>query len=107
MAVKWTINLGCVLGLQFHDSKTVWPCMQLVFLSIELDSVAMEARLSVEKLKFLSSTLQIWQVKSICFLKELQKLVGFLQFCSQVIPRSRTFIHHLIDFSMKFSSPFQ
>src|SRR5882672_1971631 len=39
-------------------------------------------------------------------LKELQELVGFLQFCAQVIPHGRTFIHGLINFSMTFPDNF-
>ena len=32
--------------------------------------------------------------------------MGFLQFTSQVIPLSRSFLRHLFDFSSKFNSPF-
>ena len=39
-------------------------------------------------------------------MREVQELVGFLQFSSQVIPHSRAFIRRLIDFSSKFSTPF-
>ena len=41
-----------------------------------------------------------------CSLREIQELVGFLQFCVQVIPYALTFIRRLINFSMTFWSDF-
>jgi len=98
--------LGDQLGLRFQDSKTVWPCTSLEFLGIELDSVAMEARLPADKLAFLHELLASWSSKVSATLKETQELVGFLQFTSQVIPYSRSFLRRIIDFLTKFRSPF-
>jgi Reverse transcriptase-like len=95
------------LGLIFQDSKTIWPATQIEFLGLELDSVAMEAHLPHDKLIFLKSLLQEWSVKQIACLQEIQELAGFLQFVSQVIPCSQSFLHRIINFSMKFHSPFQ
>jgi hypothetical protein len=106
-AVEWVMGLGRELGLVFQDSKTVWPTTQIEFLGLELDSVAMEARLPPDKLVFLKTLLQHWSVKRFAGLKEVQELAGFLQFVSQVIPCSRSFLRRIIDFSMKFRSPFQ
>jgi len=66
----------------------------------------MEARLPKEKLEFLQSYLQDWQACSHCMLRDVQELAGFLQFCAQVVPHSRTFIRGLINFSMTFSNKF-
>lgn len=106
-AVEWVMGLGRALGLCFQDAKTVWPSTCIDFLGLELDSVAMEARLPPDKLQYLRELLQIWARKHSATLRETQELVGFLQFCSQVIPRSRTYIRRLIDFSMNFTSSFQ
>ena len=106
-AVEWVMGLGRELGLVFQDSKTVWPATQIEFLGLELDSVAMEARLPPDKLVFLKSLLQDWSVKRLACLREVQELAGFLQFVSQVIPCSRSFLRRIIDFSMRFQSPFQ
>ncbi len=105
-AVTWIQELGTQLGLQFQESKTVRPCTALEFLGLELDSAKMEARLPMPKLRFLRELLMAWEFKRTCTLRELQELVGFLQFSSQVIPASRTFIRRLIDFSMSFTCPF-
>ena len=105
-AVEWVMGLGKELGLIFQDSKTVWPCTHLEFLGLELDSTTMEARLPVDKLIFLQDLLHSWSAKQTCALLELQELLGFLQFTSQVIPCSRSFLCRLFDFSVKFNSPF-
>ena len=96
--------LGQNLGLSFQDSKTVWPCTHIEFLGLELDSVSMEARLPVDKLTYLKELLAYWLTKHSASLVEVQELVGFLQFASQVIPQSRSCC--LIDFSSKFRSQF-
>jgi len=36
----------------------------------------------------------------------VQEIIGYLQFCAQVVPHGRTFIRGLINFSMKFPSDF-
>jgi hypothetical protein len=105
-AVEWVMGLGKELGLNFQDTKTVWPCTRLEFLGLELDSTTMEARLPIDKLIWLQDLLHSWSAKRTCTLLELQELLGFLQFTSQVIPLSRSFLRRLFDFSSKFSSPF-
>ena len=106
-AVEWVMGLSHELGLVFQDSKTVWPTTQIEFLGLKLDSVAMEAHLLLDKLVFLRPLLQDCSVKWLACLWEVQELAGFLQFVPQVIPCSQSFLCHIIDFSMKFQSPFQ
>ena len=101
------MGLGHDLGLVFQDSKTVCSTTQIKFLGLKLDSIAMEAHLPSNKLVFLKLLLQEWSIKCVACLLEVQELVGFLQFVSQVIPCSCSFLHHIINFSMKFCSPFQ
>ncbi|TFY57507.1 hypothetical protein EVJ58_g6982 [Rhodofomes roseus] len=106
-AVDWVMALGDSLGLRFQHNKTVRPCTSLEFLGLELDSVAMEARLPHDKLSYLrDDLLPHWSAKHRCTLHELQELIGFLQFTTQVIPHSRAFIQRLIDFSRTFRSPY-
>src|SRR5882724_11497590 len=87
VAVIWIENIGKSLGL-------------------ELDSAAMEALLPQDKLTHLCSYLLYWKSHSCCSLKDLQELIGFLQFCVQVIHHGHTFIRGLINFSMMFKSDF-
>jgi hypothetical protein len=105
--VEWVMGLGCDLGLVFQNSKMVWPTTQIEFLGLELDLVSMEARLPPDKLLFLRSLLHEWSVKHVACLQKVQELAEFLQFVSQVVPCSRSFLHCIIDFSIKFYSLFQ
>lgn len=68
--------------------------------------MSMEARLSHEKLQILRNLLQEWRQRTHYTLRELQEVTGFLQFASQVIPASRTFLRSLYDFGTTFESPF-
>lgn len=101
-AVQWVMALGRCLGLRFQDSKTVWPCHVIEFLGLILDSLKMEARLPEDKLEFLENLLSVWQGKKHCTLAEASELSGFLQFCSQVVPCSRTFMRRIFDFTASF-----
>ncbi len=103
-AIEWIMALGRQLGLEFQDSKTVWPCTALEFLGLELDTDAMEARMPADKLAYLGNLLTSWRQKQSCQLRELQSLIGFLQFAAQVIPHARAFIRRLMDFAATFRS---
>jgi hypothetical protein len=105
-AVEWVMSLGAELGLSFQLSKTIWPTQVIEFLGLILDSLHMEACLPEFKLELLCKLLGTWASKTTCTLHEAQQLSGYLQFCSQVIPHSRIFLHHLFDFEAKFSSAF-
>jgi Reverse transcriptase (RNA-dependent DNA polymerase) len=105
-AISWCQSLGEQLGLIFQQEKTILPCTSLEYLGLEIDTLAMEARLPPDKLDYLREILDSAIMASTMTLRQLQELIGFLQFASQVIPHSRAFIRRLIDFSMTFSSPF-
>lgn len=104
-AVHWIQGLGKQLGLVFQDEKTVWPSTKVEYLGLTIDSAAMEASLPEDKLLYLRDLLDSWSRKHSCHLTEVQKLLGFLQFCSQVIPHSCVFLHRITQFSTTFKTP--
>ncbi|PIL25946.1 hypothetical protein GSI_11700 [Ganoderma sinense ZZ0214-1] len=104
-AVEWTMALGEELGLEFQGNKTIFPMTCLDFLGLDLDTDAMEARMPADKLRWLGELLSAWEDKRTCRLRELQALIGFLQFAAHVVPHARAFIRRLIEFSMTFPSP--
>ncbi|KAF7345311.1 Integrase/recombinase xerD [Mycena sanguinolenta] len=105
-ALTWLRGLVRFLGLSLQDKKTEGPSTCLEMLGIELDSIAMEARLPAEKLAYLSEVLHVWRGKTHCSLRELQEFTGYLIFCSQVIPHSRAFLQSLFDFAASFKSSY-
>lgn len=104
--MKWMLALGKALGLSFQEEKIDGLATEIEFLGLELDSIAMEARLPQAKLDILRDLLSSWQNKSYSSLTELQELTGYLQFVSQVIPTSRAFLHHAFHFMTSFTSAF-
>jgi len=104
--VNWVEELMGELSLSFQMKKTVRPTTSLEFLGLELNSSAMEAHLPIDKLDYLQETLVNCGRPQCCSLRNLQELIGYLQFCMQVIPHGCTFIHGLINFSMTFPSDF-
>lgn len=88
------------LGVPMEPKKTEGPTTCLIYLGIELDSIAMEARLGVKRMDALRSLLSIWGAKTDATLHELQCLIGILSFASQVIRPGRTYLRRIIDFSI-------
>ena len=97
-AIDWIEDTAKMLGLSFQLKKTVRPTTCVEFLGLELDSESIGARLPTDKLTYLRETLINWMTCSQCSLKELQEIIGYLQFCTQVVPHGRTFIRGLINF---------
>src|SRR5262249_54335666 len=60
-ALSWACALAECLGLRFQWTKVEGPSTSLPFLGIQLDSAAMEARLTTDKLDYLVSLLTTWR----------------------------------------------
>ena len=57
----------------------------------------MEARIPAEKINRLSLLIQQFENKHSCTLKELQSLIGSLNFACKVDPPGRPFLQRMID----------
>lgn len=77
--------------------KMEGPSTSLTFLGIQLDTVAMQASLPINKLTRLRQELAEWDNKESCTRKQLQHLIGVLQFAIKVVPQGRPFVRRLID----------
>lgn len=94
------------LGVPLAPSKIVGPTTRLVFLGIELDTIAMEARLPAEKLSRLRSSIHTWQGRKSCTKRELLSLIGDLQHASSVVSPGRTFLRRMIQTSTIGKKPY-
>ena len=85
--------------------KTMGPSSVLCFARRELDTEKMEARLPEEKLgKYVTLIYEFLKRKKVA-LKEMQSLIGLLNFtCSVVIP-GRTFLRRMINFTVGVNRP--
>ena len=83
------------LGVPLADDKIAGPATSLVFLGIELDTIRMEARLPDDKLKKLTQELQTWAARKCCKRKDLEHLLGVLNFACTVLPAGRSFLRRM------------
>ena len=73
------------------------PATKLIFLGIEIDTLDMVIRIPEEKIVALKNTLVEVLDKTKITLRDLQSLVGTLNFCSKAIPAARTFNRRFCD----------
>jgi hypothetical protein len=85
------------LGFAIAWDKVEGPATELMFLGVEIDSVAGEFRLPVKKLEkfkeLVSDTMLMRQIS----LKRLQALAGKLNWASSVVRGGRTYLRRILD----------
>ena len=92
--------------LPIKSSKTVHPTTTLNFLGLELDTVKFEIRLPEDKLVTLRTEVQKLITQRSATLRQLQSLIGMLNFSCQVVPPGRTFLRRLINLTIGLKKPF-
>lgn len=91
------LRLCAELGVPMAADKTEGPTTCLTFLGIELDTAAMEARLSAQRLLELQQLTELWARKETASVKELQSLAGLLNFACKVVRPGRFFLRRIIN----------
>ena len=92
-------------GVPVAEDKTVEPTKILTFLGIEFDTLAMELRLPNEKLVELKHTLELFVQSKKVTLRQLQSLIGLLNFACQIVSPGRAFCRRLIDATCNIRKP--
>lgn len=93
------------IGVPIKQEKTENACQVITFMGLELDSINMVARLPVEKLNKLRVLLTQYAKARKIKLKDLQSLLGLLNFCCSVVVPGRAFLRRLIDLTKKVTRP--
>jgi len=93
------------LNIPLASHKTVYPTTSLTFLGIKLDTVARLASLPREKLSKCHLAIAELQKSSSTTLRNLQSIIGVLQFASSVIRPGRCFLRRLYDATLGKSIP--
>ena len=102
-------NFQCMLetcstaGVPVEAKKSEGPTTSLVFLGIEIDTVAMQLRLPQDKLDRLRETVAVWRGRTDCRKRELMSLIESVSHACKVIKQGRAFFRRLIDLSECFS----
>jgi hypothetical protein len=89
------------LGVPIASEKTEGPTTCLTFLGIELDTVAMEARLPPARLLELQQLVDVWVSKSTASISEIESLHGTLQWACGVVRPGRFYLRRLIAHSSR------
>lgn len=93
------------LGVPLAPEKLEGPAQCLTYIGIEFDTILMEARLPPDKLSKARSKIQDALGKAKITLKELQSIIGLLNFCNKVVRPGRAFLRRLINLTIGVSNP--
>lgn len=93
------------LGIPIAPEKTCGPATSMSFAGIELDSILLEARLPLDKIEKCVSLISEFCRRKKVTLKEIQSLVGLLNFACSVIRPGRAFLRRLIDLTVGVRMP--
>ena len=99
------LSLCAYLGVPMAPEKTVGPENVLAFAGIELDTLRMEARLPRDKTEKCKTLVSTFLRRKKVTLREIQSLVGLLNFACSVVVPGRAFLRRLIDLTRGVKSP--
>ncbi|CAG2250747.1 unnamed protein product [Mytilus edulis] len=105
VALNTFLTLSKTLGVPIKDEKTQLPTTCIIIYGIEIDSRAMVARLPKDKIAKILGLLNIFKVKKKVILRELQSLLGLLNFACSVVVPGRAFLRRLFDLTIGHSCP--
>ena len=100
------ISMCTDVGIPIAEDKTFSANTFMSFVGISLCSLTMEASLPEDKLRQCQNMLRTFLSRNSCRLRQLQSLLGFLNFCCSVITCGRAFLRRLIDLTMGISKPY-
>ena len=93
------------LGFQINYNKITMPCTKLVFLGITIDATEGTLSLPDAKISDLSGLIKIIMKSKRASKKQLERLVGKMNFACQAIRGGRTFLRRIIDRMSKLKRP--
>ncbi|VDI41983.1 Hypothetical predicted protein [Mytilus galloprovincialis] len=105
IALNTFLALAEKLGVPIKDEKTQTPTTCITIYGIEIDSQSMIARLPQDKIEKVLGLLTKFKVKRKVTLRELQSLLGLLNFACSVIVPGRAFLRRLFDLTLGHTCP--
>lgn len=86
------------LGVQEATNKVVCPSSKVAFLGIWFDTVNMTMEVTPERLIEIRELTRVWLLKRSATLKEVQSLIGKLNFVAKCVKPARVFIGRMLTF---------
>ena len=99
------LNLAKELAIPINTSKTFKSSTTMTVHGIEIDTVSMITRLPLDKLLRLRQLLVDFSKKRKATLREIQSVVGLLNFACMVVVPGRPFLRRLINLTRGVSAP--
>lgn len=96
-ALQRLLEILRLLGFHINYSKISGPAQKLIFLGVLIDTVEMTLSLPNEKLSDFNLLLRSFQTKRRASKRQLESLIGSLNWASQVIQGGRPFLRRIID----------
>lgn len=93
------------IGVPIKMEKTQAPTTNIVIYEIEVDSVNMECRLPVDKIQKIQDKLHLFKKCKKVTLKDMQSIIGLLNFAFSVKVPGRTFLPRLINLTCGLTNP--
>ena len=93
------------IGLPMAPEKTFWPSNVMSFVGYEIDTVNREVRLPMDKVQKCQHEISKLIKQKKATLREIQSLVGLLNFACAVILPGRPFLRRLIDLTIGLKAP--
>ena len=93
------------LGLGEAKKKSCEPSTKMEFLGILFNSITMTLQVTPNRLVEIRELLSVWLTKRSASKKEIQSLVGKLQFTAKCVPAGRLFISRILDSLKGLTSP--
>ena len=90
-------SVCCNLGVPIAEKKRDGLTVCIVFLGIEIDTIALTLRLPQEKMARLLSLLETWGDRKYCTCKELESLIRLLNHACKVVRSGLSFLRQMID----------
>ncbi|XP_068110929.1 toll-like receptor 7 [Hyperolius riggenbachi] len=92
-------------GIPLAIAKTEGPTTSLKFLGVHIDTLAMECSLPLDKVSDLKTTIQNMVGRKKVTLRDLQSLIGKLNFACRIMPMGRIFCRRLSSATAGISAP--
>lgn len=93
------------LGVPTVVDKTLGPHQIMIFAGLELDTVDFQVRLPAEKLKKCRDAIASLENRASVGLRELQSVIGLLQYCCTAVVPGRAYLRRLINLTIGVRRP--
>lgn len=85
--------------------KAIAPCTQMTFLGVQFNTISMTMEVTSARLTEIKQLLQVWRHRKKCRVRDIQSLIGKLQFVAKCVPPGRIFISRLLNLLRGYTKP--